>query len=133
MIQQPPAWIKGSNAYLSFTSSAEFKDFSHVNVDGKVVDRANYGVREGSTIVTFKPAFIETLSVGQHPVEIVSRTGTAYGVIKIKAETTQETQPDDTTPETGESGGIYLWSSFILLASGGLLLALRKKKSRQRD
>ncbi|MGI6616919.1 MAG: choice-of-anchor Q domain-containing protein [Saccharofermentanales bacterium] len=133
MIQQPPAWIKGSNAYLSFTSSAECKDFSHVNVDGKVVDRANYGVREGSTIVTFKPAFIETLSVGQHPVEIVSRTGTAYGVIEIKAETTQETQPDDTTPKTGENGGIYLWPSFILLAAGGLLLALRKKKSRQRD
>ena len=133
MTQQPPPWSKGSNVYASFTSSADFKDFLHVNVDGEEVDESNYDVKEGSTVVTFKPAFLETLSVGKHSVEIVSISGTAYGVIEIKAETTQETQPDDTTPKTGESGGIYLWSSFILLAAGGLLLALRKKKIRQRD
>ena len=56
MTKQPPAWTKGSNKPAGFTSSAEFKDFLHVKVDNKVVDESNYDAKEGSTVVTFKPA-----------------------------------------------------------------------------
>ncbi len=123
--------------YASFISDADFKDFLSVKVDGEEVDESNYDAREGSTVVTFKPTFLESLSVGNHPVEIVSASGSAYGNIEIKEKSVQQTaevtKPSDTMPKTGESSGIYLWSSFILLAAGGLLLALCKKKSRQRD
>ena len=108
------------------------------------MDEANYDVKEGSTIVTFKSSFLETLSVGKHPVEIVSASGSAHGMIEIKAQVDPEkvqvtksndstTKSSDATPKTGENSGIYLWSSFIFVAAGGILLVLRKKKSRQRD
>ena len=70
-------WQKGSEGGLSFTSNAAFADFLKVQVDGKNVDAANYTVAEGSTIVTLKPSYLETLSVGKHTLAIVSDTGTA--------------------------------------------------------
>ncbi|NLZ55998.1 MAG: hypothetical protein GX900_04990, partial [Clostridiaceae bacterium] len=142
MIQQPPPWTKGSNESAAFTSNAEVADFLYVKVDGEVVDESNYEVEEGSTVVTFLSTFLETLSVGKHPVEIVSKSGTAYGTIEIKAQSTQETtqdsgqetQPDDTTPATGESSGYYLWLAVMLLTAIGLIfLALRKRVMKQRD
>ncbi|MGI6090014.1 MAG: choice-of-anchor Q domain-containing protein, partial [Saccharofermentanales bacterium] len=128
MIKQPPVWIKGSNKPASFTSDADFKDFLYVRVDGKVVDKSNYEAKEGSTIVTFKPAFLETLSPGKHSVEIVSRSGSAHGMIETKAETAQkteqETKPGDAKPKTGEGSGQEPWLALLLLSAGGLLLML---------
>jgi hypothetical protein len=135
MIQQPPVWIKGSNVYASFISSADFADFLYVKVDGIIVDESNYDAKEGSTIVTFQPTFLETLSIGKHPVVVVSKSGTAYGMIEIKAkaaqETEQKTQPGETTPKTGENKGICLWPILLFIVAGTLLFALRKRKTSQ--
>ena len=70
-------WQKGREDVLSFTSNAAFADFLKVQIDGKDVDASNYTVKEGSTIVTLKPSYLETLSVGKHTLAIVSDTGTA--------------------------------------------------------
>ncbi|NMA17194.1 MAG: LPXTG cell wall anchor domain-containing protein [Clostridiaceae bacterium] len=136
MTQQPPVWRKGSNESASFTSNADIKDFLHVKVDEEIVDEANYVVKEGSTIVTFKPSFLETLSEGNHSVEIVSASGSAYGNIEIKAPTTPKTKPTakpgNNLPSTGESSGQYPWLALLFLSA--LLLVLRKKRmSQQRD
>ena len=134
MIKEPPEWNKGSDISASFTSNADVSDFLYVRVDGKVVDRSNYDVAEGSTIVTFKAKFLETLSEGKHQVEIVSTTGIASGVIKIKgpaAEPSEETtQPStaDTVPKTGTNSGGYPWLALLLLSTGGLLFVLLRKR-----
>ena len=70
-------WQKGSEGGLSFTSNAAFADFLKVQVDGKDLDASNYAVKEGSTIVTLKTSYLETLPVGRHTLAIVSDTGTA--------------------------------------------------------
>ena len=70
-------WQKGSEDVLSFTSNAAFADFLKVQIDGKDVDSSNYTVKEGSTIVTLKTSYLETLPVGKHTLAIVSDTGTA--------------------------------------------------------
>ena len=70
-------WQKGSEDVLSFTSNAAFADFLKVQIDGKDVDASNYTVKEGSTIVTLKTSYLETLPVGKHTLAIVSDTGTA--------------------------------------------------------
>ncbi|MDI9470934.1 MAG: LPXTG cell wall anchor domain-containing protein [Bacillota bacterium] len=142
MIQQPPVWTKGSNASASFTSNAEFADFLYVMVDGEVVDESNYDAKEGSTIITFKAKFLESLAKGKHPVEIVSTTGIAHGMIEIEGPAakpgTEETQPtgteetkpseSDAVPRTGTNSGYYPWLALILLSAGGLLLVLRRKR-----
>ncbi len=78
-------WKKGSEGGLSFTSNAAFAHFQKVQVDGKDLDASSYTVEEGSTIVTLKPEYLETLSVGKHTFAIVSETGTASTEFNVTA------------------------------------------------
>lgn len=119
-------WQKGTKDGLSFTSSAAYQHFQKVQVDGKDLDASNYTVKEGSTVVTLKPEYLETLSVGKHTLAIVSETGTASTEFTIKAApATDDTQ----SPQTGDSSNIMLWIA-LLFVSGGVLsvVAYRKKK-----
>lgn len=70
------SWRKGEAGALTFTSDAAYADFERVLVDGVEVDRSLYAVEEGSTIVTFGAAYLESLGEGGHTVSIVSSTGT---------------------------------------------------------
>ncbi len=78
-------WKKGSEGGLSFTSNAAFAHFQKVQVDGKDLDASSYTVEEGSTIVTLKPEYLETLSIGKHTFSIVSETGTASTEFNVTA------------------------------------------------
>ena len=62
---------------LSFRSSAPLEFFQKVLVDDKEVAAENYVLTEGSTIVTLKTSFLNTLGVGEHKLSVVSTTGTA--------------------------------------------------------
>lgn len=65
-------------------SSAPLSKFKEVKVDNAVVDSSNYTLTEGSTIVTFKEAYLQSLSVGDHTFKIISTDGIASGKITIK-------------------------------------------------
>ena len=71
------SWKQGTQAVLIFKSDAAFADFISVLVDGTVVDGANYTVSEGSTMVTMKSAYLETLTVGTHTLTVRSQNGDA--------------------------------------------------------
>lgn len=62
---------------LAFTSDADNENFESVKVDGNVVGATNYERTSGSTVITLKAAYLKTLTVGEHTLEIVSNTGTA--------------------------------------------------------
>lgn len=87
-------WTKGDGQPLSFTSNAAYADFQGARVDGQTLDPAQYTVEQGSTIVTLKAAYLETLDPGEHTLDIVSSTGTATATFTITAKETQ--QPADT-------------------------------------
>lgn len=61
----------GSNESLTFRGTGDLADFQYVKVDGSKVDSANYDKSEGSTIITFKPEYLKTLSNGTHTVEMI--------------------------------------------------------------
>lgn len=123
-------WQKGGTDGLSFTSNAEYADFLSVQVDGKALDASSYTVKEGSTIVTLKPEYLETLSVGKHTLAIVSDTGTASTDFTIKAAASDDTQ----SPQTGNSSNMMLWITLLFVSGTGLFGATaynRKKKYNQ--
>ena len=96
-------WQKGSEDGLSFTSNAAFADFLKVQVDGKDLDASNYKVEEGSTIVTLKPSYLETLSAGKHTLAIVSDTGTAeteFTVLAAEGEAVDSKDDNDGDKES---------------------------------
>ena len=123
-------WQKGGTDGLSFTSNAEYADFLSVQVDGKALDASSYTVKEGSTIVTLKPEYLETLSVGKHTLAIVSDIGTASTDFTIKAAASDDTQ----SPQTGNSSNMMLWITLLFVSGTGLFGATaynRKKKYNQ--
>ena len=139
-------WQKGSNDGLSFTSDAEYADFLKVRVDGKDLDASNYTVKEGSTIVTLKAEYLNTLSVGRHTLEIESKNGIAKTEFTITAaptggsdQTGSDTTPQEpgknegavTIPQTGDSSNAVLWIALLFASGVGLFGAVvysRKKR-----
>ena len=121
-------WQKGTKDGLSFISNAAFAHFLKVQVDGKDLDASNYTVKEGSTIVTLKAEYLETLSVGKHTLAIVSETGTATTEFTVKAAAVTD---DTQSPQTGDDSNIALWIA-VLLAAGtaltGTAVYSRKRK-----
>ncbi len=69
---------------LTVTGSGEFADFVKVLMDGKTIDSENYTVKEGSTILTFASAYLDTLDPGKHTIEVVWTTGSASEEILIE-------------------------------------------------
>lgn len=98
-------WQKGSEDALSFTSNAAFADFLKVQIDGKDVDSSNYTVKAGSTIVTLKPSYLETLSAGKHTLAIVSDTGTAeteFTVVAAEKQVVDDESANDKAASDGD-------------------------------
>lgn len=132
---------------LSFRSSAPLAFFQKVLVDGKEVARENYELTEGSTIVTLKASFLNTLGVGEHTLSVVSTTGTAETTFTVAeaakpapGQTTTTTTTTATTskpkkkagketlPESGDS--TYVMAGAVLAAGvAALLLAWAMKRS----
>lgn len=140
---QPPVIIAGANGSwqksgtdgLSFTSDAEYADFLKVMVDGKELKTTDYTVKEGSTIVTLNAAYLETLSVGKHTLEIESKNGIAKTEFTITAvqggddSQTGGTTPQEpgknegavTSPQTGDSSNAVLWIALLFASGVGLM------------
>lgn len=89
-------WNTGSGAELIVKADGNFEKFEAVKIDGAVVDPQYYSVRSGSTIVSLKPEFLNTLSAGAHRLEIVFEDGSASTYFEIKQDTDQEKEPQDT-------------------------------------
>lgn len=61
-------------------------EFVGVTMDGRLLDPENYTATEGSTIITIKEEYLNTLEPGSHSVCLVFRTGAAYATLAVKGE-----------------------------------------------
>ncbi len=104
-----------------FKINADFRMFDDgkVYVDNELVDPKNYTAESGSTIITLKKEFVDTLSVGEHTLKVVFNDGgeaiTTFNVAKVTA-------PTD-NPQTGDNIGFYIISgilSIVGLAGAGI-------------
>ena len=76
-------WQPRSQECLVFRSAAMLVDFLEVRVNGEVVPRDCYNLREGSTIVELTPEYLKTLEGGSYTLEIVSTTGVASANFEV--------------------------------------------------
>ena len=88
----------GKDGTLTFRSNAPFSEFVAVLVDGVKVDRSNYDVSEGSTIVRLKQSFLDTLSKGSHTIAIQSIGGTAVTNFSVTASSNSGNTGSAATP-----------------------------------
>ena len=142
-------WEQSSDGSLSIRGSGALSKFVGVKVDGTLVDAKNYTVKEGSTIVTLKADYLNTLSVGTHTFEILWTDGSASTTFTIKANTSDDsnnnqndnnnsdssddkpssgTDKKDDVPKTGDNTPI-VWLFILSILSGtGLIITVKKRR-----
>lgn len=141
----------GSEAGLTIIADGAFELFKELEIDGKVVDPANYEAKAGSTVITLKKAYLDTLPAAEHTARIVYTDGmAATTTFTVKAKDSQENnnngnnnntttsagtqeQTGTESPKTSDSSQLIFWivlavSSLALMA--GVLVYGRKKMKR---
>ena len=130
-------WTKGSGIASVFHFKKAFNDetcfanFTGVFVDGKETQKdKDYKATKGSTIITFAPEFLETLSTGEHTIKITFKDGESSAVLKVlEAVTTPAVNPSmDSTPTTGDSSMLTLWAAMLLLSMAGATAMIEWKR-----
>ena len=137
------SWTQNSDGGLSIRGSGAFSKFVGVKVDGTLVDAKNYTVKEGSTIVTLKADYLNTLSVGTHTFEILWTDGSASTTFTSKADSSDngnnnqndnnnsnrdDSDKKEEAPKTGDDTP-SVWLFILTIISGtGLILTVKKRR-----
>ena len=109
------------NNEAKFKINADFRlfDDGKVYVDNELVDPKNYTAESGSTIITLKKEFVDTLSIGEHTLKVLfNDDGEAIATFNVA----RVTVPTD-NPNTGDNIGFYIISgilSIVGLAGAGI-------------
>ena len=109
------SWTEDSDHNITFVVNGLFSKFVGIKVDGKDVDKANYEVKEGSTIITLKASYLDTLAVGEHTITVVYTDSSTDGTFNVHAKTN--------SPATGDNSNMFLWIA-LLFISGGAVITL---------
>lgn len=105
-------WYQKSGKTLSFTASGEFSKFVGVSVDGKRLADSAYTAKSGSTVVTLKNSYLNTLKQGKHTLTVHFEDGKAETAFQVLA------AKDGTNPATGDT--IHLWAGILFVSLTGL-------------
>lgn len=94
-------WIKNSGKNLGFKTDGEISKFTGVKVDGTLIDVDKYTAVTGSTLVTLKKDYLETLSVGKHTLTVVYTDGECTTEFEVKNKVVEKPgTEEDTKPGT---------------------------------
>ena len=118
------SWTQNTDGSLAIRGSGEVSKFREVKVDGVTVDPVNYTVTEGSTIITFKPEYLKSLSAGNHSFELVWTDGTAATNFTVAENTDQSAK----SPKTGEDFSMALCIALLMVSCAGLAGIFAKRK-----
>lgn len=118
------SWTQNTDGSLAIRGSGEISKLREVKVDGVTVDPVNYTVTEGSTIITFKPEYLKSLSAGNHSFELVWTDGTAATNFTVAENTDQSVK----SPKTGEDFSMALCTALLMVSCAGLAGIFAKRK-----
>lgn len=139
-------WTKGSGQALVITTDGDFNKFFSVAIDGAVIDKSNYDAWSGSTVVSLKPEFLETLNAGEHTYRVYYTDGQVDTTFKVEGatstqkqesssqtQTTSTTQASNTTtgnktPQTGDNTTVLMAAIMMLVSAAGIVLSLKARK-----
>ena len=128
-------YVITENDKAVFKINADLRLFSKVYIDDVLVDSANYDLESGSTIITLKKEYVDTLSVGEHTLRAVFNDGgeatTKFTVAKVNTPVEEDTKTED-NPKTGDNIIFYVATgtlSMLGLAGAGIYTYRRKQEN----
>lgn len=121
-------WYNDTDVGIEIICDGDFIKFTGVKVDGTLLSQDDYNAVSGSTVVTFKPEFLATLTPGDHIAEITYTDGSVKTVLKINK---REPVQDGGNPQTGDSSHTVPLLLLILTASTCMLCITAYGKKKQ--
>ena len=86
-----------SGSSLTVRGNGDFSKFTGIKVDGVQIGAENYEAKSGSTIVTLKSSYLDTLTAGTHSLEILWTDGSASAAFTIQQ--SEGRKPDNDVKE----------------------------------
>ena len=141
-------WTQNRDGTLVFRANGDFSKFTGVKIDGTLIDPKNYTAVSGSTVITLKADYLNTLSVGTHKLTVVYTDGECSTNFEVKQAASEQTKPterdksdtttptggkDTTSPQTGDNSNMLLWVALLFVSGAGVLgTTVYSKKKRVR-
>lgn len=144
-------YVIGNGEGATIKCTGELKDFVSAYMDGVEVDRSNYTLREGSTILTFTSKYLDTLSVGKHKVALKYTDASIDTELNILDKSAGSASTSDTAtnsdagnatssgngtntsgkaaaPKTGDAAPVLPWMIISVLAAGICMTVVSRKR-----
>lgn len=136
--QSAKYYVKGSGKTLTFTANGYYAaygsyvanaygKFVDVEVDGKTVDSKNYTIKAGSTVITLKNSYLESLSAGKHTIQVNYIDGSTDGSDTFRVSI------NNGNPFTGDSNHMILYSCIMMASLMSMTMMVKfipRKKGR---
>ena len=117
-------YVITKNNEARFKINADYGLFDgKVYVDNVLVDSNNYTSESGSTIITFKKNYVDSLSLGAHTLKVVFSDGGAASTKFVVSKYVD----NYSNPDTFDKGIVYI-CSFIISCIGLVLCMIYKKR-----
>ena len=134
-------FIKNHDKDISVRINADVTLFQKVCIDGKEIDRSNYVVTSGSTIITLKQSYLNKLSIGSHTMKTIFTDGSvAYSTITVMEEDNDKNNVDkentnienntnltSSNPKTGDN--IVTFVAMFIVSVLGIAITVKHKKT----
>lgn len=136
--QRSKYYVKGSGKTLTFTANGYYAEygsyvanaygkFVSIEVDGKVVNAKNYTAKAGSTVITLKSSYLESLSTGKHTIKVNYIDGSTDG------NDTFRISVNNGNPFTGDNSHMMLFGGMAmtsLLCMAMMIVFFPRKKGK---
>ena len=131
ILSDKQTYILNSNNAISITADGNLNKLTGIMVDGILISSENYDLENGSTVLTLKSSYLDTLSVGNHTLEFVYSDGsveTLFAVSNAKDKVLASNK-NTINPQTGDNVMCYismLGLSVIVIAGIGFYVKRKR-------
>lgn len=123
---------------LTFKVNGYHKKFAGIVINGTVVDKKYYEIEAGSTIITLKAEYLQTLPAGNYTLLVQYTDGSTDGEDTFTITKNESATPSDPTnptdpssPKTGDNSHPVVWISILIICAGIWIILFFKKQKQE--
>lgn len=123
---------------LTFKVNGYHKKFAGIVINGTVVNKKYYEIEAGSTIITLKAEYLQTLPAGNYTLLVQYTDGSTDGEDTFTITKNESATPSDPTnptdpssPKTGDNSHPVVWIGILIICAGIWMLLFFKKQKQE--
>ena len=120
---------------LTFKVNGYHKKFAGIVINGAVVDKKYYEIEAGSTIITLKAEYLQTLPAGNYTLLVQYTDGSTDGkdtfTITKNESATSSNPTNASSPKTGDNSNPVVWIGILIVCAGIWMILFFKKQKQE--